>query len=42
MEIMLAKKIEELDENELIEVLRKFQMEDNDAFEILKELVEDV
>jgi len=40
--MMLAKKIEELEESELIDVLRKLQMEDNDAFEVLKELVEDV
>lgn len=42
MEVMLAKKIEELEPDELMDVLRKLQTEDRDAFELLKELVEDV
>ena len=42
MELILAKKIEDLDFDELLEVLRKFEMEDSDAFNLLQELVEDV
>jgi hypothetical protein len=42
MELILAKKIEELEFNELLEVLRKFQTEDRDAFELFQELVEDI
>jgi hypothetical protein len=42
MELILAKKIEDLDFDELLEVLRKFEMEDRDAFNLLQELVEDV
>jgi hypothetical protein len=42
MELILAKKIEELEFNELLEVLRKFQTEDRDAFQLLQELVEDI
>lgn len=42
MEVMLAKKIEELEFDELMDVLRKFQMEDREAFELLQELVEDI
>ena len=41
MELILAKKIEDLDFDELLEVLRKFEMEDRDAFNLLQELVED-
>jgi hypothetical protein len=40
--MILAKKIEELEFNELLEVLRKFQTEDRDAFKLLQELVEDI
>ena len=42
MEVMLAKKIEELELDELMDVLRKLQTEDRDAFELLQELVEDI
>jgi len=42
MELMLAKKIEDLELDELMDVLRKLQTEDHDAFELLKELVEDI
>lgn len=42
MELVLAKKIADLDENELIELLMKFHREDRDAFLILKELVDDI
>lgn len=41
MELMLAKKIEDLSDGELIDVLRKLLMQDRDAFNALKELVED-
>jgi hypothetical protein len=42
MELMLAKKIEELSKTELTEVLRKLLMQDREAFNALKELVEDI
>jgi hypothetical protein len=42
MELMLAKKIEELSKSELTDVLRKLLMHDRDAFNALKELVEDI
>lgn len=42
MEIMLAKKLEELELNELIDLLTKLKMEDKDAYAVLKELVEDL
>ena len=41
MELMLAKKIEEMDFNELLDIMTKLMMEDREAFEKLKELVED-
>jgi hypothetical protein len=41
MELMLAKKIEDLSNGELIEVLRKLLMQDRDAFNSLKEIVDD-
>jgi len=41
MELMLAKKLEEMDFNELLDIMRKLMMEDREAFEKLKELVED-
>lgn len=41
MEIILAKKLEDASLQELIEVLTKLQMEDRDAFKVLKEIVED-
>ncbi len=41
MEIMLAKKISELSQSELREVLMKLMMQDRDAFNTLKEIVED-
>lgn len=41
MELELAKKIEEMELNELIELFRKLMMEDRQAFETLKELVDD-
>lgn len=42
MEIILAKKLQELDTNELISLLMKMQMEDRDAFLKLKELLDDI
>jgi hypothetical protein len=42
MDLILAKKIEELEFDELLEVLRKFEMEEPDAFSLLQELVEDI
>jgi len=42
MEIILAKKLEELSMNELIDVLRKLLMQDREAFNTLKELVDDI
>jgi hypothetical protein len=42
MDMILAKKIEELELDELMDVLRKLQTEDRDAFELLQELVEDI
>ena len=40
--MILAKKIEELELDELMDVLKKLQTEDRDAFELLQELVEDI
>lgn len=42
MEIILAQKLEELSVIELEDLLRKFHMEDRDAFEALKELIDDL
>jgi len=42
MELMLAKKILELDDTELMKVLEEFKREDKDSYKILKELVEDI
>lgn len=42
MDMILAKKIEELELDELMDVLKKLQTEDRDAFELLQELVEDI
>ena len=42
MELQLAKKIEELELNELLDLLTKLRMQDRDAFEALRELVEDL
>ena len=42
MEIILAKKLEELSMNELMDVLRKLLMQDKEAFNTLKELVDDI
>ena len=42
MDMILAEKIEELELDELMDVLKKLQTEDRDAFELLQELVEDI
>ena len=42
MEIFLAKKILELDERELEDILMKLKIEDRDAYEKLQEIVEDL
>lgn len=39
---MLAKKIEEMELNELIDLLTQLRMTDRDAFEALKEQVDDI
>jgi hypothetical protein len=42
MEIILANKLSELDKSELIKVLTQLMMRDREAFNALKETVEDV
>lgn len=42
MEIFLARKILELDEQELEDILMKLKMEDRDSYEKLQELIEDL
>lgn len=42
MELQLAKKLEELDLNELLDLLTKLRIQDIDAFEVLRELIEDL
>ena len=42
MEMFLAKKMLELDQQELESILMKLKMEDRDAYEKLQELVEDL
>lgn len=39
---MLAKKLEEMDMRELIQILTKLKMTNNEAFEDLKEIIEDL
>ena len=41
MELELAEKLEEMELHELIDILRKFMFEDREAFEVLREIVED-
>jgi hypothetical protein len=41
MEFELAKKLEEMDFNELIQVLTKLKMTNHEAFTDLKEIVDD-
>jgi len=42
MELILAKKILELDLMELVEILRQMQIEDREAYKLLKEKIEDL
>lgn len=42
MEIELARKIQDLELNELIDLLTRLQSSDRDAFEALREQVEDL
>lgn len=42
MEIMLAKQLEELDMSDLIQVLTKLKMNNSDALEDLKEILDDL
>jgi hypothetical protein len=42
MEIILAKKILELSDSELADLLLKLQMENHDAFKALQEAVDDL
>ena len=41
MEEMIASKLEEMEFYELAEIMRKLMMEDREAFETLKEIIED-
>jgi hypothetical protein len=40
--LILAKKILDLDEKELLQVLRQLEMEDRDLYNALKEKIEDI
>lgn len=40
--MMLAKKILELDEQQLIQILRQLEMDDREVYNILKEKIEDI
>ena len=42
MELILAKKISELDVSELINLLMKLQMDEPEAFEALQKAIEDL
>ena len=42
MESILAKKLSELDVNELVDLLMKLQMNEPEAFEALQKAVEDL
>ena len=41
MEEMIASKLEEMERYEIVEIMRKLMMEDSEAFETLKEIIED-
>lgn len=41
MEEMIARKLEEMEFHELIDIMRKLMMEDQEAFETLREIIED-
>jgi hypothetical protein len=40
MEEMIASKLEEMERHELVDIMRKLMMEDSEAFEALKEIIE--
>jgi hypothetical protein len=40
--LMLAKKILELDEKELLKILKQLEMEERDFYNLLREKVEDI
>lgn len=42
MEIILAQKLAELDRSELMKLLMAIKMEDRDAFNLIKEKLEDL
>ena len=42
MELILAKKLSDLDASELINLLMKLQMEEPEAFEALQKAIEDL
>lgn len=42
MEMMLAAKLAEMEEDELMQLLTRLKMEDRDAFMVLKELIDDL
>lgn len=42
MELIVAQKLHDLDLNELISLLTKLRMEDQDAFRALREAVEEI
>lgn len=41
MEEMIASKIEEMQYDDLVKIMRKFMMEEQEAFETLHEIIED-
>jgi len=41
MEHELAQKLEEMELRELEDIIRKFMLEDREAFDVLREIVED-
>ena len=41
MEMMLARKLQDMDTMELISLLTRLRAEDNGAYEVLRELIED-
>ena len=41
MEHMIAERLEEMERHELVDIMRKLMMEDQEAFETLKEIIED-
>lgn len=41
MEEMIASRLEEMERHELVEIIKKLMIEDHEAFETLKEIIED-